>query len=173
MRISRFGNGLGRWAGIVALIGGLSPRAQAQGSVSVTQDLLTRAGKAVVQNASMIEVKDATPAGGVLQRALFEHPKGVGSPARVTFPLRLPNVGRGERLIFAFDISLSDGVPWKTASPAPDGVGFAVEVNGKPAYAQIWKQSQWHPGAVDLTARAGEKVEISLLVDALKTANYD
>jgi hypothetical protein len=173
LRISAFKTGFRIWASVVALLACLSPRVQAQGSVTVVEDLLTRTAKATVHEASMIEVKESTPAGGVLQRALFEHPKGVGKPARVSFPLRLPAVSRGERLLFAFDVALSDGVPWATVSPAPDGVGFSVLVNGKKAYDQVWKQSKWHPGAIDLTALAGQKAELSLLVDALQTASYD
>jgi hypothetical protein len=141
--------------------------------VTVVQDLLPLAAKATTQNTSVVEIKNATPAGGVLQSALFEHPKGVGAPARVTFPLRLPAVAPGERLVFAFDVALSDGVPWQTANPSPDGAGFSVQVDGKSAYTQVWKQSAWHPGAVDLTSKAGQEVKISLLVDPLKIVNYD
>lgn len=158
---------------LAGMIACLAPSAWAQGQVSVIQNLLTQTPKAIVQDASTVEVKDATPAGGVLQSALFEHPRAVGRPAQVTFPLRLPRMARGERLLLAFDVALSDGVPWKTANPAPDGVGFAVRVNGKLAYFQVWKKSEWHPGAVDLTASAGQQVRISLLVDPLKIVNYD
>jgi hypothetical protein len=173
LRLYKLGTGFRVWAGVLAALTCLSPRAQAQGSVSVEADLLKRAAAASVQNASIIEVKGATPAGGVLQQALFEHPKGVGKPARVSFALRLPVLARGERLLFAFDVALSDGVPWAAADPKPDGVGFSVQVNGKTAYSQTWRQSAWHPGAVDLTARSGQRVELSLLVDALTSANYD
>lgn len=167
--IDRLTRAIGLAAALVCAV----PSAQAQSNVTVVRDLLSLVPKATVQNASTVEVKDATPAGGVLQSALFEHPKAAGRPAQVTFPLRLPRMARGERLLFAFDVALSDGVPWKTATPAPDGVGFAVQVNGKPAYSQVWKKSEWHPGAVDLTASAGQQVRISLLVNPLKIVNYD
>lgn len=176
--MERFKRGIGGICGAaVTVLSCLVPfaaRAQkAPGRVTVVQDLLPLVARAAVQNASTVEVKNATPAGGVLQNALFEHPKAVGASARVTFPLRLPALAPGERLLFAFEVALSDGVPWKTASPAPDGAGFAVEVNGKPAYSQVWKQSRWYPGAVDLTARAGQDVRLSLVVDPLTIVNYD
>lgn len=139
---------------VVAALPLIATSAQAQGNVTVVRDLLPLAAKATKQNTSVVEVKNATPAGGVLQRALFQHPKDVGSPARVTFPVRLPAIAPCERLVFAFDVALSDGVPWQTANPSPDGAGFSVQVNGKSTYSQVWKQSAWHPGAVDLTSKA-------------------
>lgn len=144
-----------------------------EGRAVVIADLLPTLGKATVTGASAFQIQPASPSRGVLQAALFQHPKSAGTPAIAERTIAVPKVAAGERIVFAFDVALSDGIPWKTANPAPDGVRFEIKTENKSVYMQTVTESGWRPGAVDLTAFAGRSVRLSLLVHPRNRLNYD
>jgi hypothetical protein len=132
---------------------------------------LPLAQKARTQDASLFTVRRPVPASGVLKDAVFLHPQRIGRPARAEFALALPRIASGERLLLAFDIGLSDGIPEAAMPPrrralrrgsgrkAPVRVGLAR----KPLAA----------GAVDLTALAGRTARLAFLADPKANLEYD
>lgn len=142
-------------------------------AVDVVCDLIVAAPQARVSDCVEFAPRASASAGGVQQPALFEHPATPARPARAEYDLDLPPVARGERLILAFSVALSDGVRFDVPGIIVDGVCFQVEVEGKLLYSADWRQIRWRPGGVDLTPFAGRHVRLALLVGANQTVNYD
>ena len=144
----------------------------APGTAEVVRDVLPLAQKARTQDASLFTVRRPVPASGVLKDAVFLHPQRIGRPARAEFALALPRIASGERLLLAFDIGLSDGIP-EAGHARLDGVRFAVEAEGKRLFESDWRESRWQSGAVDLTALAGRTTRLAFLADPKANLEYD
>jgi hypothetical protein len=163
---------------VVALFGRAAAAAappDKQAKAEVVADLLPLLGslrQVRVQDASAFEVRRPVPANGVLQNAFFLHPKAPGRPARAEVAVPLPRVPPGGRLLLAFDVALSDGIPMAERAGI-DGVRFGVDVDGQPQFRADWRECRWQPAAVDLTAQAGRTVRLALLADARKVVRYD
>ncbi|MGV3531298.1 MAG: DUF5722 domain-containing protein [Chthoniobacteraceae bacterium] len=123
------------------------------------------------EDAEVVDTADYRPgdtvkAAGWLVPALYMHPPGgAKKEGRATFPVTLPPVKAGEKLTFEFGTAIE--------APSRDGVGFRVLVDGKPVFHHDQKTQTYEPQTVDLTAFAGKKVTIALVVDALRNSNHD
>ncbi|HVK04133.1 MAG TPA: hypothetical protein VM490_11700, partial [Armatimonadaceae bacterium] len=134
--------------------------------------LLGSPGSVRLRDASAAEVRRPVPADGVLRDAFFLHPETPGRPATAEVSVSLPRVPRGGRLLLAFDVALSDGIP-VGERPGIDGVRFGVDVEERPLYRADWRACRWQPAAVDVTAWAGKRARVTLRADARKTTRYD
>jgi hypothetical protein len=159
-------------AGFVALLF-LSPlllRAAQPAVVSVVQDLLETFPSARVQDTAEATVRRPVSAGGREQPALFEHPKEGGRPAQVNYEIALPKIGPNDLLLLAFQVGLADGIEF---GQGEDGVRFRVEIEGRPQFSRVWTTNRWERHGLDLGPFAGQKIALSLLVDALGNTRYD
>lgn len=139
-------------------------------SLAVVADFLERFNPKQVYESAATELRRPASAGGVKQNGLFEHPKVPGTPARVRYALELPTLSADELLLLAFDIAISDGVTWGQGA---DGVRFALEINGRQVFAGKSASSTWESHSADLTAWAGQTVQIDFLTDALSNTSFD
>jgi hypothetical protein len=139
-------------------------------TVVVSTDLLELFPKAEVVDALVCEVQRPARSGNVAEHGLYQHPRDTQRPARVTFPVGLPAIGRDDLLLMAFAIGIADGARFDAGE---DGVRFRVEVGERPLFSQEWRECRWLYRAVDLSDYAGRRIQLSFLVDALDTPNHD
>jgi hypothetical protein len=104
---------------------------------------------------------------GLLYPAIFQHPPdpkdGVGEAA---FSVPLPKLAAGRRLVLKFGTVLT--------GPSYDGVKMSVLVGDR----ELWSAAQTVMGrpradVVDLTAYAGQSIQLTLRVDALANTGAD
>lgn len=101
---------------------------------------------------------------GVFMDAIFQHPpeEGVGT---LSFPMDLPAVEEGQRLVFDFGTSI-DG---RTV----DGVRYAVLVDGEELWHAVVDSARVDVHEVDLTPWAGSSMVLVLQVDKRANMQYD
>lgn len=106
----------------------------------------------------------AVVAAGWLAPAIFHHPpaEGVGK-AHYTVPL--PEVSSDKKLYMRFETGFM--------AETQDGVGFSVLVNSETLWEATQSTLDFIQREIDITAYAGEEVEITLLVDKLEDLSYD
>ncbi|PIY37402.1 MAG: hypothetical protein COZ06_33005 [Armatimonadetes bacterium CG_4_10_14_3_um_filter_66_18] len=134
---------------------------------SVVYDLIDNMGKAQVTTCLDWRVSTAKGADGRLYPTLFQHPPAKdGTLGTATFALELPKLPAGRRLELQFGTVLT--------APSSDGVEFAVLVDGKEAWAEKQTAAE-QPTAhtLDLSANAGQTIQLTLRVDSLKDAGND
>jgi hypothetical protein len=157
-------------AGVLLFAATISVLAQSPPRVNVVADLLEAFDPNQAHDTLECAVRRPASAGGVKENGLFEHPLNTEKPARVNYRIDLPATKNGELLLLAFEIALSDGIKLGSGE---DGVRFAIEVSGRTAFEQVVHEARWSSHAIDLTALAGQRVPIALLVDGLRNTSYD
>ncbi len=156
---------------VLAALGVVFPtNAQTSAQVEVIADLLEQFDPARALETSSTAIRRPAIAGGVKQNGLFQHPRSVERPARVTYPIALPPLEPNDLLLLAFDLALADGIQF---GKGEDGVRFAVEIGGQRVFAQDWRECRWESCGVDLTSFAGRRTELTLLVEARGNTTYD
>lgn len=142
----------------------------AQPFVEVVGDLIESFPSAQTNGCLECGPRPFASADGVRLPGLFEHPASPGRPARIDYEFALPALARGERLLFAFELALSDGVK---ADPPRDGVRFVVEADGRRLFSREVEQTRWEPHVIDLTASAGGPFRLALLTEAMGNTAFD
>ena len=143
------------------------------GGASVVYDFAKRFPDAVVANALMSGTKAGTAtSGGVRRSAVLLHPGGSGD-ATATYQFELPAVRAGERLVMTFGAGMSDGFEKNDAAHPSDGVRFVLRVDGRDEFERELTDVGWADGALDLTDKAGKRIEVVFATNPRTNSNYD
>ena len=112
--------------------------------------------------------------GGIARPAIFEHPLNEGD-ARLEYSLKLPQVGEVERLVLTFSIGLRDGVRFDDEERKPNGVFFALELNGERVFEGASETCSWADQIIDLARFAGREIQVTFLTNCNGEGNssYD
>jgi len=97
---------------------------------------------------------------GLLYPTLFQHPLGPDkAPGEAVYRVELPGPQAGARLVLRFGTAIT--------GPTDDGVRMSVAVNDKELWSETQLQKeQPHRGLVDLSAYAGQSIQLTLRVEA-------
>jgi len=108
----------------------------------------------VIGNKDLVLIYNAVPSGGVFRDALHIHPL-VGESGRnqAVFPVDLTPVPQNATVLLDFYVGFIDGAK-------PLGVNFSVFVNDQQVFDQTTKDVRWNHRIVDISAWAGQKVDI-------------
>jgi hypothetical protein len=151
-------------------LGSLVLSGSAQPVVQVVGDLMESFPTAQTNDCLECGPRPYASAGGHQLPALFEHPASATKPARIAYEFILPALAPGERLLFAFELALSDGIK---LDRGVDGVRFVVEAGGQRLFAHEVAQIRWEPHVIDLTERAGLPLRLELLTEAIGNTAFD
>ena len=143
---------------------------RASAGVGVVYDFADRYSDAQVSNTMASRAGQLT-AGGVRKPGFTLHP--TDKEATAAYKLALPTIAPGELLILTFSAGMGDGLKTDDPDHPFDGVKFSVRVNGKETFAADLKETKWIDGAVDLSASAGEQIEVVFATDSKENTNYD
>ena len=110
-------------------------------------------------------------AGGIQKPSLFLHP--IKGETTATYAVSMPEVGKTERLLLVFSAGLRDGLKTDDPEHPFDGVRFALRIDGKKQFAADLKETKWLDGAVDLTSKAGKRIEVVFVTSPNRNSNYD
>ncbi|MFQ6039776.1 MAG: hypothetical protein ACE5PV_02875 [Candidatus Poribacteria bacterium] len=132
----------------------------AVGVIDEIFDFVQKFDGSSVSNALQASASVSDTSGGISKPAIFEHPMNEGD-ARIEYTVPLPKIAANERLILCFNIGLRDGVNFSDSERMPDGVLFAVELNGERLFEQSFIQCQWSPEQViDISHLAGQEAQV-------------
>jgi hypothetical protein len=151
-------------------VGWLVLSGSAQPVVQVVGDLIESFPSAQTNDCLECGPRPFASADGQKLPGLFEHPASPAKPARITYELLLPALTSGERLLFAFELALSDGIK---LDRGVDGVRFIVEADGQTIFAREVKQTRWESHVVDLTPSAARPLRLALLTEAIGNTAFD
>ncbi|SVD28228.1 uncharacterized protein METZ01_LOCUS381082, partial [marine metagenome] len=121
--------------------------------------------QANISNVSEASANQEDFAGGVAKPAIFEHPLSEGD-SRIEYTVELPTVEDNEKLIFYSFVGLRDGIDFDYPATKPDGVHFAIEIDGERVCNSFSLTCEWKENNVDLTRFAGDTRKISLITNA-------
>ncbi|HZG56583.1 hypothetical protein [Paenibacillus sp.] len=128
---------------------------------ALVYDFISNFGSATVSNTASGSAGTYI-VGGIGKSGIFLHAPSSGDATAVYHNISLPTVGNGERLNLALHSGLADG------ADGSDGYVVRVKVNGATEFTGDYSQphySRWHrwePAMIDLTAYAGQTVDITL-----------
>ncbi len=143
----------------------------------ILSDLVEEHRSAEIANCEKVSVADVRGDPemkfSLLKRCLFLHPpSGEATAATATYSLRLPRLGKQEKLLFLFAVGLKPG--WREADKeGADGVVFRVLVNGERVFEELWDRDGWCFSAVDLSPHGGELVRLTLVSDRNRNSSAD
>ncbi|MBM3239503.1 hypothetical protein FJZ31_24685 [Candidatus Poribacteria bacterium] len=113
-----------------------------------------------VSNALQASASSRDISGGISKPAIFEHPLNEGN-ARIEYVAQLPKISQNERLILCFNIGLRDGVNFNDSARMPNGVLFALELNGERLFEEVCITCQWSPEhVIDISHLAEQKIKV-------------
>jgi len=143
----------------------------ARASVSVVYDFRARFAEATVRGALGKPGASKQTSGGVQKDVVAIHPS-VGD-CRAEYPVRLPKLKPGQRLVFSFSVGLSDAIPENGPEHPWDGVRFAVEIDGRRVWEGERRAKGWLDATLDLSSFAGRKLAVVLITNPISNSNYD
>lgn len=113
-----------------------------------------------------------TPSGGKTRPSIFHHPDAVGKPlVKLTLaPIKLPVLKKGERLTLHLFTGVKDGAD---QNEVYDGVRFVLQVDGRTVLDRRQREVKWIAASIDLSARAGSTVRITLQTDPMQNSACD
>ncbi|HIE26451.1 TPA: hypothetical protein EYP66_04125, partial [Candidatus Poribacteria bacterium] len=138
-------------------------------------DFVQKFDSSSVSNALQASASISDTCGGVSKPAIFEHPMNEGD-ARIEYTVPLPKVAENERLILCFNIGLRDGVNFSDSERMPNGVLFALDINGERLFEQTFIKCQWSPEQViDISHLAEQDAQVVLVTNCNGegNSNYD
>lgn len=141
------------------------PRSKAAADDKSIYNFVTRSEDAEVTNAADYRVGDVVKAAGWLSPALFLHPPSAPKKGRARFQVDLPAAKTGGKLVLEFGTAIE--------APSRDGVGFRIFVGEQQVFSHDQKTQAYEPQSVDLTAYAGQRISIDLVVDPLGNSIHD
>lgn len=142
----------------------------ASADITVAYDFVGHYADAKVVNALNPGAGTST-AGGVRKRSLFLHPTSGETTA--TYTVALPKVGKAERLVLMFSAGLRDSLKTDDPENPFDGVSFALRLDGEKQFDAALRETKWVDGAVDLTSKAGRRIEVVFVTSPNENSNYD
>lgn len=125
---------------------------------AVVYDLLAHLREAARTDVADWRRVHVVKAAGWLAPAILHHPPGKGR-GTARFAITLPGLAGQERLLLRFGTARLDD--------QGDGVSFHVGIAGKEVFSHRQSTPDHAPHEVDLSAWAGQAVELTLAVDAL------
>lgn len=164
---------LGFLAVVVALLARNSGAEAASGfRADVVFDLVERFEEAKSTH-SLETCCQESAAGSVSRPSIFQHPLAApGEPALLSYRISLPRLAEGGRLLFTSYAGFRNGFLEAGGSDF-DGVEFSVAINGHELTRSHWRNEGWRPLAADLSAFAGETVDLELRTDCVKSSAAD
>jgi hypothetical protein len=138
-------------------------------------DFVQEFNSSSVSNALQTSASIRDTSGGVSKPAIFEHPLNEGN-ARIEYATQLPKISENERLILCFNIGLRDGVNFNDSERMPNGVLFALELNGERLFEEACIKCQWSPEhVIDISRLAEQKVQVVFVTNCNGegNSNYD
>jgi len=137
-------------------------------------DFVTEFANSTSSNAQDVSASGRDVSGGVAKPAIFEHPLSEGD-ALIEYAVKLPKVDEDERLVLAFSIGLRDGIKFDDEEHQPNGVFFALELDGERAFESANEECQWADQIVDIARFAGREIRVAFLTNCNGegNSNYD
>lgn len=143
--------------------------------ITIHQDFAALFDAALVRNSSHASASAAEEIDGKSLPGIFIHPEPAGDATLTFQDIQAPAIsGDNEHLFLSFHIGIRDDVPWKSASPPPNGVRFLVRINGELVFQEDLAQSIWRARLIDMRPWAGQSVSIQFATNAIDgMPNYD
>ncbi|MGC9318868.1 MAG: hypothetical protein ACP5KN_12625, partial [Armatimonadota bacterium] len=154
--------------GALALCATCLAQSQQRRSLTVFWQGLDEFASARDEHAMESTVRRPATAGGEPRPAIFLHPID-REPTTLTFPPASFEAPEAMRVFFVAWAGLADGVKWDDREHTPDGVRFAVRVNGAEVARTRLAESRWEPLVADLGGlSAGQRrhFTVELVTDA-------
>lgn len=137
------------------------PAASFAQDISLVYNLVELKDTATTKEPHFVKFEDYTRANGVMRPGIFIHPS-LNKPLHLTWnELEMPKCKPEEKLLFIGYAGLSDGVDTNIV----DGVGVALEVNGKRLFHKRIRTPSWIPVVADLSLYQGKTVRFSFVTD--------
>jgi hypothetical protein len=133
------------------------PRAVKRETGHVVFDFVAQRVKAQQENVQSVELRRIGPPDEVPEDALQQHPKPKGR-ALLTYRVAIP-AADAKRCLLTFDALLNNA--------KSTGAAFAIEIDGREAFARQLKGGERVPAEIDLADFRGREVSITFIVDPL------
>lgn len=180
-----------RWSLTVAIVflfcsfafGDLQNIDVGQAQVFIRYDFVDRFNDSHSDNAIPPSAGSRENIGNKSLPGIFLHPGGLNDSI-LTYPgiEAAPNLSRAANTLEApmfcflvFHIGIRDYIDWETERPSkPNGVRFAVHINGERVFEEELARSEWRPRAIDLAPWVGKSLDIEFRTNAIDgNSSYD
>jgi hypothetical protein len=132
----------------------------------VVKDLIADFGEASQTNTLPAMVNPQARSDGFIVPAINLHPTANGDSVVAFRNVPLPQVAEEERLFLVFRMGMSDGINWEHEA-RPNGVRFAVRVNGQEEVAETLTEVGWRSRAIELISQTGGTATIEFVTNAI------
>lgn len=156
-----------------------------QAQVFIRYDFLDRFSDAYSDNAIPPSAGSREVAGDKELPGIFLHPGGADDSILRYSGLRINTNYLPEQIrcvldsptlhFLVFHIGIRDNIDWETERPSkPNGVRFAVHIDGERVFEEDLARSEWVPRAIDLARWGGKTVDIEFRTNAIDGhSSYD
>jgi hypothetical protein len=137
-----------------------------QPHVRVVRDFIAGYDQAARTNAPLASINLTARSGAVIIPSIMLHPTAQGDSIAAYRSVAVPMLGAGERAFVFSHVAMSDGIAWD-GPLKPNGVRFAIAVNGEVLYQEGLAINGWRLRAIELTRWAGQTVTVEFRTNAI------